>query len=104
LTPELEKIVQDKVNSGLYGNASEVIRAGLRLLVEEERTRQSRFDQLVQDIKVGLEQAEKGQIVSGPECQDKENSATSLTNLWKVYEALLNTITQDSIDKPIMEF
>lgn len=67
LTPELEKIVQEKVNSGLYGNASEVIRAGLRLLVEEEQLKQSRFDQLVRDIKIGLEQEKSGAVVSGPE-------------------------------------
>lgn len=32
LTPELEQYVQEKVSSGLYYSASEVIREGLRLL------------------------------------------------------------------------
>ena len=36
LTPELEKFVDDKVESGLYNNASEVIREGLRLLKEND--------------------------------------------------------------------
>jgi putative addiction module CopG family antidote len=38
LTTELEKYVRGKVASGLYNNASEVIREALRLLVERERT------------------------------------------------------------------
>jgi uncharacterized protein len=36
LTPELEKYVRRKVGSGLYNNASEVIREALRLLLERE--------------------------------------------------------------------
>jgi len=36
LTAELEKYVRRKVASGLYNNASEVIREALRLLVERE--------------------------------------------------------------------
>jgi uncharacterized protein len=36
LTPELEKYVRHKVASGLYNNASEVIREALRVLLERE--------------------------------------------------------------------
>lgn len=36
LTPELERYIRRKVDSGLYGNASEVIREALRLLVGQE--------------------------------------------------------------------
>ena len=38
LTAELEKYVRRKVASGLYNNASEVIREALRLHVEKERS------------------------------------------------------------------
>jgi len=36
LTPELEKLVKDKVESGLYNNASEVIRESLRQSIVRE--------------------------------------------------------------------
>lgn len=36
LTPELERYIRGKVDSGLYGNASEVVREALRLLVSQE--------------------------------------------------------------------
>jgi uncharacterized protein len=36
LTPELEKYIRRKVTSGLYNNASEVIREALRHLIERE--------------------------------------------------------------------
>jgi putative addiction module CopG family antidote len=36
LTPELERFVDAKVESGLYNNASEVVREGLRLLKEQD--------------------------------------------------------------------
>jgi putative addiction module CopG family antidote len=39
LTPELEKFVAAKVESGLYNNASEVVREGLRLLKEHDEIR-----------------------------------------------------------------
>lgn len=37
LTSELEQYVREKVNSGMYYSASEVIREGLRLLKEREQ-------------------------------------------------------------------
>lgn len=37
LTPELEQLVDDKVNTGMYQTASEVIREGLRLLRERDQ-------------------------------------------------------------------
>ena len=39
LTPELENFVHKEVNSGLYQTASEVIRAGLRRLKQEQEAR-----------------------------------------------------------------
>lgn len=37
LTPDLERFVREKVDSGLYNSASEVVREALRLLVARER-------------------------------------------------------------------
>ena len=36
LTPELERFVAERLESGRYRSASEVVRAALRLLVKEE--------------------------------------------------------------------
>jgi len=62
LTPELEDYVTQKVRSGLYQTASEVIREGLRLLREREELRGKRLEDLRREIAVGLEQANQSKL------------------------------------------
>lgn len=53
LTPELERLVRDRVKSGLYNNASEVIREALRLLEEGHELRQLKLRRLRVELEKG---------------------------------------------------
>jgi antitoxin ParD1/3/4 len=59
LTPELEKFVQDKVATGRYQTASEVVREALRLLEDKSQQRLRLREKLAK----GLAQADAGQLV-----------------------------------------
>lgn len=58
LTAELEQLVSDKVKTGMYQTASEVIREGLRLLNERDH----RLEALRRDIRVGFEAVDRGEF------------------------------------------
>lgn len=60
LTPELEQWVQHKVQSGLYGSSSEVVRDALRILHQFEEERIRNLSSLRSDIQLGLEQLKAG--------------------------------------------
>jgi antitoxin ParD1/3/4 len=62
LTPELEQFVNQKVESGKYQTASEVIRDGLWLLLEREEIHQKKLDGLRREIAIGIEQADQGKV------------------------------------------
>ena len=62
LTRELERFVDGKVESGLYNNASEVVREGLRLLKEHDEVRLKWREQ----IELGWLDAKAGRVVDGP--------------------------------------
>jgi antitoxin ParD1/3/4 len=66
LTRHFDQFVQAKVESGRYQSASEVVREGLRLLEEREQTREHSLARLRQDIEVGWQQSERGNVVDGP--------------------------------------
>ncbi len=65
LTPELETLVHDKVESGLYTSASEVVREALRLLRERDQIQQQRLAELRREVAVGLEQLDRGERIPG---------------------------------------
>jgi antitoxin ParD1/3/4 len=60
LTPELEQLINEKVASGLYTSASEVVREGLRLLRERDAVRELRRDRLLQLVDRGIAELEEG--------------------------------------------
>lgn len=67
LTPELEQFVHNKVKSGRYLSASEVVREALRLLEERDRLREIRLETLRQEIAIGVEQSDRGEGADGEE-------------------------------------
>jgi antitoxin ParD1/3/4 len=60
LTPQLEKLVQDRVDSGRYTSASEVVREALRLLDAHDKEREARLAQLRSDVDAGMKQLDEG--------------------------------------------
>lgn len=57
LTPELDKAVREKVASGLYNNASEVIREALRVSLKQE----AENEWLKREAAIGFAQLEAGE-------------------------------------------
>ncbi len=55
LTPQLEELVRQKVSSGRYNSASEVVREALRLMEAQDQLQAAKLEQLRQDIREGLE-------------------------------------------------
>jgi antitoxin ParD1/3/4 len=61
LTPELEKYVHDKVKSGKYASASEVIRE----MIRKESDNQEKFLRLKADLDLGMDDIRNGRVVDG---------------------------------------
>lgn len=61
LTPQLEALVREKVASGLYTSASEVVREALRLLAERDDERSAHLARLRADVQRGLDELDRGE-------------------------------------------
>ena len=62
LTPELESRVKSRVQSGLYNNASEVIREALRFMdTHEDWIHEIKVAQLREQLKAGVDQLDRGE-------------------------------------------
>ncbi len=62
LTPELDAWVAERVKSGLYASASEVVRHALRLLREEEELKQVKLRELKALIQEGMDDIRAGRV------------------------------------------
>lgn len=78
LTPDLEALVQDEVESGRYANAGEVVREALRLFRQIPQEAHE-LDALRREIQVGIDDLENGAYTDYDE--------TSLPDLVKDIEA-----------------
>lgn len=55
IPPALESFIRKLVKSGHYGNASEVVREALRLLMQEMNAREKKLTMLRREIQKGLD-------------------------------------------------
>ncbi len=67
LTPELERYVTSKVKEGLYASQSEVVRHGLRLLIERDELLDARIAELRAEVAEGFEEARRGELIEDDE-------------------------------------
>ena len=65
-----EKFVKEQVEGGRYNNASEVVRAGLRLLETEEELRKRKLAELDAALARGIADAEAGRVYTIDEVRD----------------------------------
>lgn len=72
LTPELECLVNEKVQTGMYQTASEVVREALRLLKEHD---EAKLRELRETIRVGIDQLERGEYIEYGETNVKALAA-----------------------------
>lgn len=71
LTPELEKLVHEKVKTGRYNSASEVVREALRLLEEQDQLRALRLDEVRKKVAEGLEALHRGEGIDGQDAFER---------------------------------
>ena len=62
LKAEWEAFIQEQVSNGEYDTASEVVRAGLRLLKHEAEDRKAKVAAFKAAIAEGVEQARRGEL------------------------------------------
>jgi len=71
LTPEFEQLIENKVKSGPYKSASEVIAEALRLLEQRDRIFSDNKDAVRAKIEQGWQAAQRGELVDGDEVFDR---------------------------------
>lgn len=66
LSPELERQIEERVESGEYDSADEVVRHALRALSAEEEEYQNKLSALRSAVDIGIAEIERGEAIPGP--------------------------------------
>ena len=61
LTDHFDRLIEAEVGSGRYGNASEVVREGLRLIERRKQEDRARLKWLRGAVKDGLDEIDRGE-------------------------------------------
>ena len=61
LGEKLDRFIEEMVESGNYQSQSEVVREGMRLLMEREELRRLRFAELKRELQIGKDQIDRGE-------------------------------------------
>jgi antitoxin ParD1/3/4 len=69
LTPELEKFVNTKVQTGRYNSASEVVREALRLLEGHDHARAAQLGEFNQELRRRVAALDQGEHVNPSEAR-----------------------------------
>ena len=67
LTPELEELVHNKVKTGRYNSASEVVREALRLLEDHDKVRVAQLAEFRGEMDRRLASLDRGESIDGEE-------------------------------------
>ena len=62
LTPAMNDYLDRLMESGMYDNRDEIIHEALRLKIQQDQIHQTKLHKLQQEVALGAEQIEKGQI------------------------------------------
>ena len=63
LTDHFDRFIEAEVGSGRYGNASEVVREGLRLIERRKQEERARLKWLRGAVREGLDQIDRGEAM-----------------------------------------
>ncbi|MCL1470599.1 ribbon-helix-helix domain-containing protein [Argonema antarcticum] len=83
LKPEQAELIQQKLNSGKYNNADEVISAALELLERRDREDRTWVEETREKVDVAIEELRRGEGIDGEvvvtQLQEKLRQARQLT-------------------------
>ena len=78
LNPAFEKLVREKIESGLYRDAEEVIRDALRLLDRQDRIDEEKLDAVRAAVQLGIDDVEAGRFIEISSDEELETLFQSL--------------------------